>query len=339
MAAQWPTTDFHDIGVMAVHWLTICPRCIPSDMAYILTCQFEMGDNFNDGNPDERPVHTVQLNLYYTGRYQTTNQQYCAFLNWADDSGWITVTSGVVYQAASGTSYPYCNTSTADSQSQIAYSGGVFSVRTKGGRNMANDPMVSVSWYGAVAYSNWRSQQEAREQCYDLSTWACDFSKKGYRLPTEAEWEYAARGMIAVHGGHRFPLDDWISHDLANYYSHWTSGLPTYPYDVNSTEGYHPSWNDGIYPYTSPVGSLPANPFGLYDMAGNVLEWCYDWYSSTYYSSSPEGNPLGPPSGTYRIVRGGSWDFTARECRVASRLCTPPHIRSARTGFRLVLSD
>jgi formylglycine-generating enzyme required for sulfatase activity len=196
---------------------------------------------------------------------------------------------------------------------------------------MSDDPMVKASWYGSVAYCNWRSGEEGYESCYNLSTWQCDFSRHGYRLPTEAEWEYAARG-----GNHspyyRFPWGDTISHSQANYYSR--SG---YPYDVNPTSGYHPDWNDGIYPYTAPVGSFSANGYGLYDMAGNVWEWCNDWYGVNYYNVSPYDNPEGPASGTYRVIRGGGWDHDASYSRVSKRAYDNPAKRSAYFGFRVVL--
>jgi formylglycine-generating enzyme required for sulfatase activity len=290
-----------------------------------------MGDSFGEGYSNEHPVHTVTLDSFYMGKYEVTNGQYCQYLNSALGQGLITVTSGVVYQAGSETSYPYCDTSTSSSYSQIAYSSGVFSVRTKGGRNMSNDPMVWVSWYGSVAYCNWRSQQEEKEQCYNLSTWACDFSKKGYRFATEAEWEYAARGGLS---GKRFPWSDPnITHSQANYYS-----SSSYSYDISPTRGYHPIWNDGIEPYTSQVGSFSANGYGLYDMAGNVWEWCNDWYSSSYYSSSPPNNPTGPTSGSDRVLRGSGWNGLTYYCRVAYRNhYYYPGGRGGNIGFRVVL--
>lgn len=202
--------DYEDFALMANQWLTTDP-CIPDDMVQIPAGTFEMGDSFSEGYSHERPVHTVTVDSFYMGRCEITNGQYCDYLNSALSQGLITVTSGVVYKAGSGTSYLYCDTSTSSSYSQIAYSGGVFSVRAKNGRDMSNDPMVMVSWYGSVAYCNWRSQQEGKEQCYNLSTWDCDFSKHGYRLATEAEWEYGARGGLC---GRRFPWGDTISHSL-----------------------------------------------------------------------------------------------------------------------------
>ena len=319
--------DFEDFALMAAQWLTPDP-CIAEGMAYIPTGTFAMGDHFVEGNSSELPVHTVTVDSFWMGKYEITNRQYCDYLNSAMSQGLITVTSGVVYLAASGTTYPYCDTPTSiNSYSQIAYSGGVFSVRTKNGRNMSNDPMVQVSWYGAAAYCNCRSQQEGKEQCYNLSTWNSDFGKHGYRLATEAEWEYAARGGLS---GRRFPWGDTISHSQANYYAN-PSG---YSYDVNPTEGYHPAWDD-VYPYTSPGGSFAPNGYGLYNMAGNVWEWSNDWYGA--YSSSSQNNPTGPITGSSRVIRGGSWGTYAGGCRVAYRYFSSPAVRDGHLGFRLVL--
>ena len=320
--------DFEDFAVMAAQWLTTDP-CVPDDMVYIPDGEFEMGDSFDEGQDSELPVHTVTVDSFYMGKYETTNEQYCNYLNSAKSRGLITVTSGVVYQAGSGTSYPYCDTHSADGSSQIDYSGGVFSVRTKSGRDMSNDAMVQVSWYGAVAYCNWRSQLEGKELCYNLSTWNCDFSKKAYRLATEAEWEYAARGGLS---GRRFPCGDTIAHNQANYYS-----SDTYSYDVSPTRGHHPTWNDGVYPYTSPVGSFAANGYGLYDMAGNAWEWCNDCWDSDYYDYSPTDNPTGPAGGSSRVLRGGGWYYGASLCRVAFRLNSGPDSRYNGYGFRIVL--
>ena len=153
--------DFEDFALMANQWLTTDP-CIPDDFVYIPDGYFQMGDSFSEGNSDELPVHTVQLDSFAIGKFEVTNQQYCEYLNSALGSS-IYVSGGKVY--GTGNNQPYCDTYTSSSYSQIAYSGGVFTVRTKSGRSMANDPMVQVSWYGSAAYCNWRSQQAGKEQC------------------------------------------------------------------------------------------------------------------------------------------------------------------------------
>jgi alpha-L-fucosidase len=291
---------------------------------------FQMGDSKRHGYGDERPVHTVTLDSFYMGKYEVTNGQYCQYLNSTLGQGLITVTSGVVYQAGSGTSYPYCDTSSSNSDSQVTYSNGVFTVRTKGVRNMSNDPMVLVSWYGSVAYCNWRSLQQDKQPCYDVSTWSCDFSRNGYRLPTESEWEYAARGGLS---GKRFPWGDTISHSQANYYS-----SSSYSYDISPTRSYHPTWNDGKHPYnTSVAGSFPANGYGLYDMTGNVWEWCNDWYGS--YRSHSKSNPKGPTNGSYRVLRGGGWSSLASISRVTFRVPRSPGTRHSTLGFRLSMNS
>jgi formylglycine-generating enzyme required for sulfatase activity len=324
--------NFKDFALLANQWLNTNP-CVPDDMVYIPDGEFEMGDHHGDGDSNELPPHAVLLDSFLMSKFEITNQQYCDALNSGYDAGKIKVDGGIVYKSSDSSNlYPYCDTHSSDADSQIDFNdvSGTFSVRTKGGRDMSNDPMVQVSWCGAAAYCNWRSRQEGYEVCHNPSTWECDFSKHGYRLPTEAEWEYAARGGNPYY---RFPWGDTISHSQANYHADPCS----YPYDVSPTSGFHPDWDDGIFPYTAPVGSFSANGYGLYDMTSNVWEWCNDWYDSNYYSASPYDNPQGPASDTSRVLRGGSWSSAAGNCRVAHRLSNVPDFRYFNRGFRIVL--
>ena len=173
-----------------------------------------------------------------------------------------------------------------------------------------NYPIYYVTWYNAVEYCNALSEQEGLTPCYNLSDWSCDFGADGYRLPTEAEWEYAARGGV-----------NWTD----NYrYSGTTYNLEDYAVYDNYPEG------------TAEVGSKFPSQLDIYDMSGNVWEWCNDWYSSSYYGSSPEDNPVGLGSGSYRELRGGVWYFNAYSCRVAYRNFNYPGNSFFGMGFRIL---
>jgi len=156
-----------------------------------------------------------------------------------------------------------------------------------------------------------------------------NLANNGYRLPTEAEWEKAARGGLV---GNRFPWGNSISESQANYL-----GNPTlYSYDLGPN-----GWNvigsvGGTSPATSPVGSFPANGYGLYDMAGNVFEWCWDWYG-TPYGQPTTNNPTGSGSTTgNRVLRGGVWSVSASCARCAYRVHFNPASANSNFGFRCV---
>ena len=204
-------------------------------------------------------------------------------------------------------------------------------------------PVQAVSWYDCLAWCNARSQRDGFVPCYtnaDGSVYTnstvafsgdCNWNADGYRLPTEAEWEKAARGGIA---NRRFPWDDanTIQHARANY-----QALMDVSYDTSPTPGFHPSFASGSMPYTSPVGTFAPNGYGLYDMAGNVWEWCWDKYSFTYYAGSPSSDPHGPAAvDNYRVTRGGSWNYDAGGLRCAYRSYMDPNWAASAVGFRCV---
>ena len=280
----------------------------PADMALIPAGSFQMGDGLYDGLENERPVHTVYVSTVYMDKHEVTWAKWRETRDWSEANGYAYENPG----EGKGDSYPVHN----------------------------------VSWYDAVKWCNARSQKEGRTPCYytdeslstvyksGLATPYVDWSAEGYRLPTEAEWERAARGGIS---GQRFPWGSTITHSWANYWSYSTMGDPLYPYDLNPTRGHHPSYATTSVPFTSPVGSFSANGYGLYDMSGNVFELCWDWFSKTYYSETPIADPRGPSSGGQRVARGGSWDSYSFGCRVSVRAVSDPDDIGLRTGFRTVL--
>lgn len=312
--------SFFTSGMFA---FTISAGAVTLTMVFIPSGEFEMGDHFGDGFPDELPIHTVYVDSFHMSKYEITNSHYCDFLNSAYPSQ-IKVVGGIVYASTdSGNNYFYLDTYSADDDSQITFSSGTFSVRSRDGYSMADHPLVEVSWYGAVAYCNWLSQEEGYDACYDLSAWECDFSKTGYRLATEAEWEYAARGGCYYY---KYPwCGNTIDCSKANFYDYYGQ-FNCNPLGLSDK------------PYTSPVGYYSANNYGLFDMAGNVREWCNDRYGSDYYNVSPYDNPTGPDSGSSRVLRSSSWETVTAKCRVAARNGRPPGERYQGYGFRVILT-
>jgi len=237
-------------------------------MVLIPAGEFEMGSN--NGDPDERPVHTVYLDAFYIDIYEVTNAQYKKFVD--------------------ATGYP----------KPVYWRSDNF--------NEPDQPVVGVTWEDANAYAKWA----------------------GKRLPTEAEWEKAARGGLV--GKNYSWGDSPIPPKGAGNFADMTAKLVFKRWDVIS------GYDDG-YSHPAPVGSFSPNGYGIYDMMGNVWEWCYDWYDANYYSRSPKNNPKGPESGRDHVIRGGSW-FADKDClRVSNRFNYDPSyvIQSAfNIGFRCV---
>jgi formylglycine-generating enzyme required for sulfatase activity len=286
------------------------------EMVTIPAGEFLMGDHYGYVDPnhpsDEIPIHTVRLSAYSMGRYDVTVEQYCDFLNSALAQGLIQVSNGIVYLA--GGSDPLFLTRQADPYSRIGYGGGTFSVLD----NRGDHPVTSVLWHGAAAYCNWLSDRVGLDKCYNPATWECDFSKNGYRLPTEAEWEYAARGG-QFNPYYVYPWGNTMDSTKANIPNSgdpfetgplpWTTPVGFYSGQVHQKSDF--SWPGSQVSYSTSDG---GNSFGLYDMAGNVWQWCNDWYGQNYYAASPGDDPTGPATGTpmpdgkpYRVLRGGNW--------------------------------
>lgn len=281
---------------------------VPEGMARIPAGVFEMGDAFNEGHASEQPVREVDVQTFYIDRHPITLNEWTAVYDWAVDNGY-----------------------------DFDYSGD-----GEGG----DHPVQTISWYDAVKWTNARSEIEGLTPSYYISDqfteenvyrsgrldiandwvrWVAD----GYRLPTEIEWERAARGGLSQR---RFPWQSsQITHEKANYYS-WDG----YAYDASPTRGYHPMHETGAYPKTNPVGTFEPNDFGVYDMAGNVWEWVWDRYDEQAYELNPVVHPYGPQDGMERVRRGGSWLTNAWHARVSLRFSYEPDESRGTLGFRNV---
>jgi formylglycine-generating enzyme len=324
--------DLEDFALFARQWLM--EYCSGEDMVPIPGGMFEMGDSTEEGEIDEIPLHSVTVDPFLMGRYEVTNRQYCEFLNDSLAAGQVVVRNdGEVY--AVGTWTAYLSLTSAISSSRISFDGLAFSIVP----GKETHPVLHVTWFGSAAYCNWKSRMHGLQECYDPATWDCTLNAGGYRLPTEAEWEYAARGGLS---GKRYPWGDTIVPSQANYIDSGdpyedgdgpgTTPVGFYNGQLRHKADYNWPGSDATYQTTSGI-----NGYGLHDMAGNNLEWCNDWYWHDYYSISPSDNPEGPSSSIWRVLRGGDWYWTADDCRVACRRCSEPGTRYSHFGFRVVL--
>jgi gluconolactonase len=316
---------------------------------------FDMGDHsgLGGGSPgnasDEEPLHDVTLDGFSIGRFEVTNAQYCAFLNDERARGAVLVSAGGVFPAGGTT--PLCGLGPEDPSSSLAWDGQRFSVL--GGR-MAH-PATGIRWEGAAAYCNWLGVKEGFAAIYDLGTGAWNRTAAGYRLPTEAEWEWAALG--GRNGSYPvFPWGDDPDAARANWPDSsdpyeagsrpWTTPAGFYDGSLRRKSGL--GWPAGPAAYLTGNGS---NPLGLHDLAGNVREWVNDIYNSEYYSFCPHVNPPGPENGTlmpdgkaYHSLRGGSWlEGLFGQSRISDRssgyFAGAPGARYSDVGFRVALVE
>ena len=294
-------------------------HCGRTEMVPVPAGDCAMGDTLSEGSIDERPVHTNSISGFMMDRFEVCNKSMSEVMQWAFDKGRVavygTVVSNIIGDPQTLMVMPAQN---------MSFSSDTFSVVA--GREY--HPAVSVTWYGAQAYCAYRSMMEGLEPCVDLNDWSCTWNNSGYRLPTEAEWEKAARGGAE---GQRYAWGDLIDTGKANYVnSSDPFGTPVV-IDAETTPcGYY----DDLQ---VPAGDNMANGFGLYDMCGNVWEWCWDWYSADYYDTSPATNPRGPALGDYKTIRGGSWFNSPLYLRASERMgIYSPSFSGTAIGFRAV---
>lgn len=270
----FPKSPLRNEREKAIKKLTTAPPIPP--FVFVEGGDFNMGcvqGQLNACKADEKPTHKVKLTDFYIGRYEVTNEEFCAFLNEEGNHQtagfkWIDLSS------------KYCKIKKRKNQYSPEF-------------GFEKHPAIEVSWYGANSYASWMSK------------------KKGniYRLPTEAEWEYAARGGL-LSKGYKFAGSDTLE-NVAWYYS-----------------------NSGVKTHT--VGEKKPNELDVFDMNGNVWEWCSDWYDMDYYKNKKEENPRGPKAGVKKVVRGGSWLFQIEHHRLSNRSYFIPSKGNYDLGFRLV---
>jgi formylglycine-generating enzyme required for sulfatase activity len=240
-------------------------------MIHVPDGEFLMGSKDADHKAaaDEKPAHTVYLDAFWIDRAEVSNAQYVQFLNALGE-----------YRGACG-GYDCVETKIEDQDSHILRQEGRYVVES----GFEDHPVTEVTWYGAQAYCQWA----------------------GVRLPTEAEWEKAARGV----DGRLYP---------------WGNDAP----DCDKAQ------YAGCGGSTVPVGSKPAgaSPYGVLDMAGNVWEWVADWYDEAYYDGSPARNPQGANSGVRKVFRGGSWGYLPKFIRTTDRARNRPEYAGFNVGFR-----
>jgi formylglycine-generating enzyme required for sulfatase activity len=250
-----------------------------------------------DSFKDEQPRHQVRITKpFYIGIYHVTRGQFRQFVK---DTGYKTDAEKGENPGASGWN---------PDKKEFGFNE-KYSWRNAGFEQTDEHPVVNVSWNDAVAFCKWLSKKE----------------NKTYRLPTEAEWEYACRaGTTTRYYSGDDPETLAKVGNVADAAA--KAKLPDWKYTIKANDG---------YVFTAPVGKFKPNAFGLYDMHGNAWQWCADRYGAKYYAASPTDDPTGPDSGGDRVLRGGSWIDWPNSARSAERDGDAPDFRSDLAGFRV----
>lgn len=277
-------------------------NAVPDNMLRIQGGTFKMGST--DGEDDEKPVHEVTVSDFYLSKYELTVAEFQTFI---EASGYQTDAE------KNGEGSNFYNSTTANWERKPGIDWRYDAEGNFRPESEYNHPVIHVSWNDAMAYCYWLSQKTG----------------KTYRLPTEAEWEYAA-GNGSRHTKYSWGDGEPAGKKVGNVADETTASQ----YKWTKTNIFL-NYNDG-YASTAPAGSFDSNDFGLFDMTGNVWEWRSDWNGN--YSSEKQTNPGGPSSGVHRVFRGGGWYGSPQYCRVAARGNLSPAHRYENLGFRLARS-
>ncbi len=293
---------------------------------------------------DEQPAHDVTLTVpFEMGKYEITNEQFCRVMNYAIIEGKANIVNGDLMGTEKKLYLGIANLDTS-----AKYLGIQYGIQTDGELikpilDCETHPVHGVTWYGAIAFCNFLSEMQDLSPVYDLITTGWDTAKNGFRLPTEAEWEYAARKDKR----YIYSWGNEIDSSYLNFYQSQTGRYDTstgrFDKSVFKPVGfYNGEFKEGVQTKDN------SSPFGIYDMNGNVWEWCWDWYGSEYYIESPLNDPKGPSKGDDRppydikrptkVWRGCGWAGNNAFTRITKRWSTSPDISINEVGFRIARS-
>ncbi len=296
-------TEFFVAGIDSITYYDNMP------MVLVPAGSFIMGDGGAYCGVDERTVTLTRS--FYLGQTEVTNQTFRDAVQWAYDNGYVTASADSIGDNMDGSSVELVDL--AGTHCEVSFSGGVFTVDS----GKANYPMVEVSWYGAAAFCDWMSMRSGLPRAYDHAAWLCNggdpYGAAGYRLPTDAEWEYAAQ------------FDD----------------ERLYPWGNEAPDCGRANYLGCVGP-TSPVGSYPGAPVisgrPLYDMPGNAWEWANDWHRCNLQTVA-ESDPIGPETGSWRVLRSGGWYYTPDRLLCAWRVGVEPWYSGIGFGFRCARTE